>query len=574
MATATHLFACFALLLLVSFLPATGAIIGASVGAVVVLAIFIWCMRQRVRRRLVAPSDADAGSNADAGNQWHSSVTRKPQARVEEDAESLIRAHSGETEVTFDPMTVRQQAWGGAATNNAVSASAFSGSASPLPSAPPLPPDAALSSMPLQQPTPIGGQRSNTDGNAVASLHSKKSNGYEAASRADESAVPSSPPRIAMESLGLVGHQHGRNQSLRELTSNQLQSSLGNRLGAGGFGSVYAGQLEGAKVAIKVLKAEASMQGLEEYIAEVEILAALRHPCVVQIYAKCDEERALVMELMEGGTLQDRLDDDSLPWFDRVRVLQEVAVGLWFLHNQAQPVLHRDMKPSNVLLTSDLRAKVSDMGLAKCLDGGATRLTAESVLKGTFHYMCPDYQSKGCYKAACDVFAMGVMIAVTVTNETPAGIAQSLIEAQEDSSMEDLVDKRPGAQGWNTDVALKLLNLAMKCMKRRMDNRPSMEQVVQELTDLKESASALAPSASRTLDTMQRLLECPISFEVMEDPVVAEDGYTYEREAIEFHLRIRQSSPMTNLPMGLRLTPNHALKSVLAMFKEMGGGER
>ena len=73
--------------------------------------------------------------------------------------------------------------------------------------------------------------------------------------------------------------------------------------------------------------------------------------------------------------------------------------------------------------------------------------------------MCPDYQSKGCYKAACDVFAMGVMIAVTVTNETPAGIAQSLMEAQEDGSMKDLVDKRPGAQGWNTDVALKASEL-------------------------------------------------------------------------------------------------------------------
>ena len=511
----------------------------------------------------VAPSDADTG-NAEAN--LLSSITSKSRSSVEEDTESLIRHHSGEL-VTSDPVT-RHQAWG-AATNNVVSASAFPGSISPLPSAPPLPPScSAVSLMPVQQATPTGGQRSSTDGNGVALPFTAKPSGYGVA-RADESAA-----QDVRTAVGGLRYQHGHNQSLRELTSNQLQSSMGNRLGGGGFGSVYTGQLDGAKVAIKVLKAEASMQGLEEYIAEVELLAALRHPCVVQIYAKCDEERALVMELMEGGTLQDCLDDDSLPWFDRVRVLQEVAVGLWFLHNQAQPVLHRDMKPCNVLLTSDLRAKVSDMGLAKCLDGGATKLTAESVLKGTFHYMCPDYQSKGCYKAACDVFSMGVMIAVTVTNETPAGIAQTLMEAREDGSIEDLVDKRPGAQVWNTDVAVKLLNLAMKCMKRNMDNRPSMEQVVQELTDLKESASALAPSASRTLDTMQRLLECPISFEVMEDPVVAEDGYTYEREAIEYHLRIRQSSPMTNLPMGLRLTPNHALKSMLAMFQEMGGVER
>ena len=497
-----------------------------------------------------------------------SSGTHKPQARLEQDAESLIRHHSGETEATSDPMT-RQRAWG-AATDHVVSASAISQGTTEQVSAVP---DSASSLMPFQQATPVGGQQSGgSDGNAVALPPTKKSNGYEA-SRADESAVPSAPPFTATEELGLVRHRHGRNQALRELTGHQLRSSMGNLLGGGGFGSVYAGQLDGANVAIKVLQAGASMQGLEEYVAEVQILAALRHPCVVQIYAKCDEERALVMELMEGGTLQDRLDGDSLPWFDRVRVLQEVAVGLWFLHNQAQPVLHRDIKPSNVLLTSDLRGKLSDMGLAKCLDGGATRLTAESVLKGTFHFLCPDYQSKGHYKAACDVYAMGVTIAVTVTNETPASIAQILMEAKEDGHLEDLADKRPGAQGWNKDVALKLMNLAMKCMKRRMDARPSMEEVVQELSGLKATAAALAPSASSTLDEMQRLLECPISFEVMEDPVVAEDGYTYEREAIESHLRIRQSSPMTNLPMGTRLTPNHALKSMLAMFKEMGGGE-
>ena len=363
-------------------------------------------------------------------------------------------------------------------------------------------------------------------------------------------------------------------ESLPELTGNQLRSCVGTPLADGGSASVYRGNLNGAKIAIKFLKAEANMHGLEDYIAEVKILAALRHPCVVQIYAKCDEKRALIMELMEGGTLQDRLDNDNLPWFDRVRVLEEAAVGLWFLHNQAQPVLHRDMKPSNVLLTSDLQAKVSDMGLAKRLDGGATRLTTDTALKGTFHYLCPDYQSTGQYRAACDVFALGVTIAVTVTNESPAGIGQALTDAKEDGIIEDLIDNRPGAQGWNTDVALKLLKLAMKCMKRSTHKRPLMKQVVQELTVLRESAYALAPSALRTLSMMKRALECPISFELMEDPVLAEDGYTYEREAIEHHLRIRQSSPMTNLPMGDRLNPNHNLKSMLAMLQEMGGVER
>jgi serine/threonine protein kinase len=176
------------------------------------------------------------------------------------------------------------------------------------------------------------------------------------------------------------------------------------------------GKLEGAEFAIKVLdSADRSLRGLEEYRNEVELLAALRHPHVVQVFGKCDEVCALVMELMEGGTLQDRLDDDTLPWWGRVRVLHEAALGLQFLHNQESPIMHRDIKPSNLLLTRDMRAKLADVGLAKRISSGASSLTTDSVLRGTFHYLAPEYQEGGRYNAACDVYALGLTIAVTVT---------------------------------------------------------------------------------------------------------------------------------------------------------------
>ena len=168
-------------------------------------------------------------------------------------------------------------------------------------------------------------------------------------------------------------------------------------------------------MAIKLLDAESSLQGLEEYANEVNVLASLRHPYLVAVFAKCDERRAVVMECMEGGTLQDRLDGDSLAWWDRVRVLHEAAVGLQFLHNQGSPIMHRDIKPSNILLSSDLRAKVGDVGLAKRLDSNATHATTASMVTGTFHYMCPEYQSGGQYRPASDVYSLGVTVAVAVT---------------------------------------------------------------------------------------------------------------------------------------------------------------
>ena len=373
-------------------------------------------------------------------------------------------------------------------------------------------------------------------------------------------------------SLTEVARSPEHHHSLQELTKDQLNACKGNAIGRGGFSSVYVGELEGAKVAIKVLGADATLQGLDDYAAEVQTLAAVRHPFVVQIFAKCDEERALVMELMEGGTLQDRLDNDTLPWYDRTRVLYEAAVGLRFLHNQYRPVLHRDIKPSNLLLTSDLRGKLADMGLAKRMSYGATQLTTENVLKGTIHYLCPDYQTKGHYRAACDVFALGVTIAVTVTNDSPAQMSSFLAEGKEDGILGDLVDMRAGTQGWDMSVALELLALAMRCLKTRADRRPSMKEVVDTLSNLRDKAVRAAQVyESKSLDSMQKLLECPITCDVMEDPVQAEDGHTYERVAIETHLHLRQSSPMTNLAMGPRLTPNHAIKSMVDIWKGMGG---
>ena len=169
-------------------------------------------------------------------------------------------------------------------------------------------------------------------------------------------------------------------------------------------------------MAVKLLDVRNSLQGVEEYANEARLLGTLRHPHLVQVIAKCNERFAVVMELMEGGSLQERLDGGDFAWWDCVRVLHQSALGILFLHNQERPIMHRDIKPSNILLTSDLRAKVSDVGLAKQLGSNASHVTTATMVSGTFHYMCPEYQSGGQYRPACDVYSVGVMIAVAVTN--------------------------------------------------------------------------------------------------------------------------------------------------------------
>ncbi|KAL0806541.1 hypothetical protein Bca101_099033 [Brassica carinata] len=149
-----------------------------------------------------------------------------------------------------------------------------------------------------------------------------------------------------------------------------------NYLGEGGFGEVYKGfvddsvktGLKAQPVAVKALKREGG-QGHREWLAEVVILGQLKHPNLVNLIGYCceDDHRLLVYEYMERGNLEDHLFQKyggALPWLTRVKILLGAAKGLDFLHKEEKPVIYRDFKPSNILLSSDYSSKLSDFGLA------------------------------------------------------------------------------------------------------------------------------------------------------------------------------------------------------------------
>ncbi|KAH0919368.1 hypothetical protein HID58_027028 [Brassica napus] len=138
-----------------------------------------------------------------------------------------------------------------------------------------------------------------------------------------------------------------------------------NYLGEGGFGEVYKGfvdnsvktGLKAQPVAVKALKREGG-QGHREWLAEVVILGQLKHPNLVNLIGYCceDDHRLLVYEYMERGNLEDHLFQKyggALPWLTRVNILLGAAKGLDFLHKEEKPVIYRDFKPSNILLSSD-----------------------------------------------------------------------------------------------------------------------------------------------------------------------------------------------------------------------------
>ena len=180
-------------------------------------------------------------------------------------------------------------------------------------------------------------------------------------------------------------------------------------LGVGGMGEVYRASDTKLKrdVAIKVLPEAFARdeERMKRFEREAQVLASLNHPNVAAIYGveEADGVRALVLELVEGPTLAERIAGGRIPVEETLRIATQIAHGLEAAHEKA--VIHRDLKPANVKLTKDGDVKILDFGLAKALEVESlpveesnsptlTRATQLGVLLGTAAYMSPE-QAKG-----------------------------------------------------------------------------------------------------------------------------------------------------------------------------------
>ncbi|KAL7592081.1 hypothetical protein Lser_V15G34137 [Lactuca serriola] len=201
--------------------------------------------------------------------------------------------------------------------------------------------------------------------------------------------------------------------------------SINNLIGRGGFGVVYKGVLsDGSVVAVKQL-IESEFEGTDEFCNEVEIINTLRHRNLVPLIGCCirgededyerrDGERFLVYEYMSNGNLDDHLfssmsEKPRLTWSQRKNIILDVAKGLAYLHYGVKPAIyHRDIKPTNILLDANMRARVADFGLAKQSREGQSHLTTR--VAGTHGYLAPEYAIYGQLTEKSDVYSFGIVI--------------------------------------------------------------------------------------------------------------------------------------------------------------------
>ncbi|XP_020250546.1 U-box domain-containing protein 34 isoform X1 [Asparagus officinalis] len=371
-------------------------------------------------------------------------------------------------------------------------------------------------------------------------------------------------------------------KNCRRYSKNEIEVATDNfseskMIGEGSYGKVYKCNLDHTPVAIKVLRQE-THDKKEEFIREVEVLSQLHHPHMVLLLGGCPENGCLVYEYMENGSLEDKLfckdGSNPLPWFVRFRIIFEVACGLAFLHGtKPEPIVHRDLKPGNILLDRNYVSKIGDVGLAKLISDvvpdGFTEYR-ETVLAGTLFYMDPEYQRTGTIRPKSDLYALGIITLQLLAARHPRGLLMNVENAIESGSFADLLDK--SISDWPLLEAEKLAKLAVKCCRLRCRDRPDLDsEVLPELEELCKVANVCFKLRQCNVYAPSHYL-CPILQEIMENPHIAADGYTYEYRAIKAWLGKHKISPVTKLRLSHTcIIPNYSLLSAIQEWKSSSG---
>ncbi|KAG7594784.1 Protein kinase domain [Arabidopsis thaliana x Arabidopsis arenosa] len=265
-------------------------------------------------------------------------------------------------------------------------------------------------------------------------------------------------------------------------------------LGKGGFGTVYHGNLNDAQVAVKMLS-HSSAQGYKEFKAEVELLLRVHHRHLVGLVGYCDDgdNLALIYEYMANGDLRENMSGkrggNVLTWENRMQIAVEAAQGLEYLHNGCTPpMVHRDVKTTNILLNERCGAKLADFGLSRSfpIDG---ECHVSTVVAGTPGYLDPEYYRTNWLSEKSDVYSFGVVLLEIVTNQPVIDKSRERPHINEwvgfmltKGDIKSIVD--PKLMGdYDINGAWKIVELALACVNPSSNLRPTMAQVVIELNE-------------------------------------------------------------------------------------------
>ncbi|XP_075650551.1 wall-associated receptor kinase 2-like [Castanea sativa] len=280
-------------------------------------------------------------------------------------------------------------------------------------------------------------------------------------------------------------------EELKKATNNYDESRV---LGRGGYGTVYKGILpENKVIAIKKSKIGNQIQ-IEQFVNEIIVLTHINHRNIVKLLGCCLETEVplLVYEFITKGTLSEHIHDKGLSsllsWEKRLKIAAETAGALAYLHSATSvPIIHRDVKPANILLDDNFTVKVSDFGASKLVPLDQTQLN--TLVQGTFGYLDPEYFHTSQLTEKSDVYSFGVVLAELLTGkralsfdrpEIDRNLAMFFISAVKDDCLVQILEDHIIKEG-NIEQLKEVANLAKRCLKVTGEDRPSMKEVAMEL---------------------------------------------------------------------------------------------
>ncbi|KAG6581696.1 putative leucine-rich repeat receptor-like protein kinase, partial [Cucurbita argyrosperma subsp. sororia] len=300
---------------------------------------------------------------------------------------------------------------------------------------------------------------------------------------------------------------------LKQCTNN---FSTSNMIGSGGFGMVYRGTLKDGKVVAIKRAQQGSMQGGLEFKTEIELLSRVHHKNLLGLVGFCSEqgEQILVYEFMPNGTLRESLSGKSgiyLDWKRRLRIALGSARGLTYLHELANPpIIHRDIKSTNILLDERLNAKVADFGLSKLIsDSGKGHVSTQ--VKGTMGYLDPEYYMSEQLTEKSDVYSFGIVMLELITAKLPIEKGKHIVREvrtlmnksdEEYYGLKDIMDKSIIVNTTNLIGFGRFLELGMQCVEEAAAERPTMSDVVKAIESILQNdginTSSTSASSSAT----------------------------------------------------------------------------
>ncbi|KAK0597281.1 hypothetical protein LWI29_023683 [Acer saccharum] len=295
-----------------------------------------------------------------------------------------------------------------------------------------------------------------------------------------------------------------RRISYQELVQATCEFSESNLLGKGSFGSVFKGRLlDGMEIAVKVFNIQMD-RALRSFDVECELLSGIRHRNLIKIISSCtnNDLKALVLEYMPNGSLAGCLysQEHFLDILQRLNIMIDVASALEYLHfGYSIPVVHCDVKPSNVLLDQSMVAHLSDFGIAKLL--GEEESMAQTQTLATIGYMAPEYGREGKVSQKGDVYSYGIMLMETFTKKKPTDeiftgemdlrrwVGDSLNRSVMEVLDNDLLQMEDEHFLIKEQCVSSILSLAMDCTTYLHEDRINIRNVVNRLIKIRATFS-------------------------------------------------------------------------------------